>query len=394
MNKIIEKFKILLRNIHNTVFIALFYIFRIFKVQSNKIVFANFGGKGYGDNPKYIADEIIRQRLNYEMVWLIKDNKTKGFPKEIRTVKIGTIKACFELATAKMWIDNVRKSASVRKRKQQYYIQTWHGGNPIKKVEKDAESLLSADYVLAAKNDSKMANLFISNSIFTTERYRSSFWYNGKILECGSPRNDILMNSYNSHIKKRIKEELGIAFGTKILLYTPTFRADGNVEVYLQEYDNVLNALENKFGGKWISLVRLHPNISSKSRFSRLSQKTIDLSRYDDIQELMVVSDIMITDFSSTMFDFALTFKPVFQYVRDIAEYKRERDFVIDIFSLPFPIAQSDEELICNIEDFKEDQYVSSLSNWFASVGNCEYGTASYQVVERIKNTMRVRGEV
>ena len=114
------------------IFAKIFYL-DIFKIQNNKIVFDNFLGKGYGCNPKYIAEEIIKEQLDYELVWPVKDIKSE-MPQQIRKVKYGSIRALYELATAKVWIDNVRNYKGIDKKEQQFYIQKWHWSIGLKKV--------------------------------------------------------------------------------------------------------------------------------------------------------------------------------------------------------------------------------------------------------------------
>ena len=116
-------------------------IFRLLPVKKGRIVAENFFGKGYGDNPKYIYDELLINP-ELELVWLIKKNTDTEFPVGVNVVKRGTLKELYYLATAQVWIDNSRKHYGIRKRKGQMYIQTWHGGIALKKIEKDVENSL------------------------------------------------------------------------------------------------------------------------------------------------------------------------------------------------------------------------------------------------------------
>jgi len=204
-----------------------YYIFRIFPIQKNKIFFQNYNGKGYGDNSKYIAEELLRCGYDLILVWAVRRKYKGNIPKKIKTVPYISIRAIYECATAKIWIDNCRKQLFVRKREEQYYIQTWHGTINFKKVEKDVENKLLSFYVKHAKYDSTIADLFLSDSKFTSQLYRSSFWYNGEILECGTPREDILINQ-NQHLKEKVRKYFNISEKTKIILYAPTFRNNFN----------------------------------------------------------------------------------------------------------------------------------------------------------------------
>lgn len=362
------------------------------RVDSNKIVFCNFYGKGYGDNPKYITEYIIKEKENWKLVWIIdKKNINTPFPKEIKKVKYGTLRAMYELASAKIWIDNVRKDIYPFKKKNQYYIQTWHGGIALKKIEKDAENSLPPNYIKKAKKDSKMIDFMISNSEFCTNMYKRAFWYNGKIIEIGTPRNDVLLNkSIYDEIKKNVYEKLNIKKDTKIVLYAPTFRKDGGLEYYDLNFKLVIQALEKQTNESWICLLRLHPNISFKNLKLELDEKSvIDVSKYNDIYELMVSSNILITDYSSLMFEFSYMKKPVFLYANDVNEYIKDRGFYFDYLQLPYMVSKNNYELIENIKSFNYEEYENKLKLFINRIGLKEDGNASKNTVDIIKNIIK-----
>lgn len=361
------------------------YILWLFPIKKNKIVICNYNGKGYGDNGKYIVEQIIEQNLNFDIVWLLNKELMgkSSFPPQVRTVKHRSLRALYELATAQIWIDNCRKSFYPPKRKNQFYIQTWHGGIALKKVEKDVESKLSRTYVNIAKKDSEIANLFLSNSKFCTNLYRNAFWYCGDIIECGSPRNDVLLNN-NTRVKQKVRSYFNLNEEINILIYAPTFRADYGVNLYRMNFKKLIEILENSTNNEWCILVRLHPNISDKADFIEYDSKVINATDYDDMYELLATGDILITDYSSTMFEFSLMYKPVFLYAPDIEEYKKDRDFYFDIFSLPFPVAETEEQLYKLIESFDRETYTERLKNFFDELGIVEDGNAAKRVVELI----------
>lgn len=383
MKKIIETFKILLKYFKNLLIIFLYYICRIFPINNKKIVISSYYGKGYGDNAKYIVEEIIRQDLDWDIVWLC-NKSIDTMPKVVRKVKNNSISSIYEMVTAKVWIDNCRKPYFTRKRKGQFYIQTWHGGIALKQIEKDVAIKLGNDYIKKAKNDSKMADLFISNSKFCTDMYNSIFWYEGEVLECGSPRCDILINE-NESIKEKVNKYFGFKKNSHILIYAPTFRKNNNTEIYNIDFDQLIKVLENKFGGEWNILVRLHPNISSKDNFMKYNSKIKNSTNYDDMYELLLASDILITDYSSSMFEFSFTKKPVILYAPDIKLYKEERDFYFDIYSLPYPLSLNNEQLFNEIENFDINLYSSKLKEFILNLNVKENGSASYHVVNKIK---------
>ena len=154
-------------------------------IPRHSIVFSHFDGKAYGGNPAIICDEIIRKRLPYTLIWIVDSRYKTSLPKGVKYVPVKSLRQVIALARAKVWIDDCRKSSSFRKSASQYYIQTWHGGGPcLKKVEKDAENQLPPTYISDAKQDSSMANLFLSACEWRTNNYRHAFWYNGEINVC------------------------------------------------------------------------------------------------------------------------------------------------------------------------------------------------------------------
>ena len=364
---------------------CLFYICRIFPIKKNKIVFCNYVGKGYGCNPKYIAEEIIRRKGKWEMVWLT-DQVDNQFPPEIRIVKYESSKAIYELATARVWVDNQRKLTHYRKRKFQYFIETWHGGGgPMKKIGADnPRNFNNKPYMKTSKHMDKIADVMISNSKCCSEIYRSAFLYTGEILEYGYPRNDILVNGWQQ-IKPKINEFFKIPKGYKTVLYAPTYRNNRDLYHYYIESDKVLKALTTRFLGKWVLLIRLHPTMMKKASDINYGKQVMNASGYDDMQELLAGCDVLISDYSSVISEFAITGKPVFLFATDVKNYAVERDFYVDYYSLPFSISESNDKLVENILGFKEEDYSIKVSQYLTDVGMKEKGTASKSIVDLIE---------
>lgn len=364
-----------------------YYINWLHPIQNNKIVITSYYGKGYGDNGKYIVEELLRnnEKDKYDIVWVVSDLNF-DMPEGVRKVLIGSKEAIFEEATARIWIDNARKKATVRKRKGQYYIQTWHGDIAFKKIEKDAYSALSTDYARDAKNDSRLADLFVSGNEWMTRKYKSSFWYDGDVAECGYPRRDILYNG--GEMVEKIKQRMNIPFNTKILLYAPTFRkSKGKVDlsVYNLDWKGVLSVLAKRFGGEWVGLIRLHPNISAYSKSLNIPNYIIDVTSYPDMQELMLISDVCISDYSSSLFEFAVTKKPAFIFATDIELYKKDRDMYFTFEEIPFSVSESNEELISKILNFDEGKYHQEHFDFYhKKIGMYEEGNASKYIADLI----------
>lgn len=353
----------------------------VLPINKKRVLVSSYYGLGYGDNLKYVVEELLKNN-DLEIIWLVKNKEiSKTLPSKVKCVDINSFKSVYYLATSKVWIDNCRKPFILKKRKSQYYVQTWHGF-ALKKIEKDAENSLSKWYVKNAKKDSKCIDLIISDSKFMDNIYKNSFWYNGETQILGSPRNDIIIEP--KKVKEKVYNYFKLDNSVKTVLYAPTFRADGSLKAYNLDYDKLLKACKERYGEEFVALVRLHPNVINKSSDLTFTSKVINASTYPDMQELLSTVDIVISDYSSLMFDFALSFKPCFQFATDIEEYKKDRDFYFDLNSLPFPLATNNEELFNNIINFEKDSYYSGLKDFYDKVGMNLKGDASIKTAEII----------
>lgn len=362
-------------------------LFRIIPINNKKIVFCCYMGKGYGDNLKPICDELLNMKnSDLDIVWVLnKSNYNKTMPKGIRKVKYKSLKYLYELSTSKIWVDNSRKEFVPFKRKKQYYIQTWHAGLSLKKVEKDAELVLPGFYIRRAICDSKNADLFVSNSLWETKLYKKSFWYSGEILEEGIPRNDILINSKNHmKIKEEIYKKFNINSNKKVLLYAPTFRSDFSLKAYDLDFNEFLNYLNKTTKEDWILLLKLHPNISEKSFELNIPKNSIDVSNYGDLYELMISSDMLITDYSSLMFDYGYLNKPLFLYSSDVTDYLNDRGFYFDYYKLPFPVATNIKELISICNEYDKNNYMNRLKTFYNKIRLKESGSSAKKIANII----------
>ena len=154
--------------LHKTLIWFCWQIFSLCPVRKDKIVLSNFNGNGFGDNPRYIAEEILRQKLPYRLYW-VSERPDPAFPGQLFLVRPNTPAFVYHMSTASVWIDNTRKLYYFKKKKNQTYIQVWHGGPGLKKIEKDAGNSLSAEYIEYAKKDAEKMDLTISNCRWCTE---------------------------------------------------------------------------------------------------------------------------------------------------------------------------------------------------------------------------------
>ena len=367
-------------------------LYRALPVQKNKVVFTSFYGRGASDNPKAIVDELAKCPEKLDIVWLAKDPDHAGVPEGVRVVPYDTPAAIREMSTAKVWVDNCRKGAR-NKKKGQYYMQTWHGF-ALKRIERDVADKLNtpenAAYAEYAKRDSAQIDAIISNSTFMTKIYQESFWYDGPVLEYGSPRNDILVHP-SADAKKTIAKALHLSEDCRYIMYAPTFRADHSLDAYQLDYHRTCHACEQRFGGKWIMLVRLHPGIMQLAKDLTFDNEvTFDATAFDDMQLLLSACDAVITDYSSLMFDFALTRRPCFQFATDIDAYKTDRNFYFPIDETPFPLAKTNAEMVQHILDFDDAEYQKDWDAFYEKMGFCEDGQATQRCVQWILDKIKM----
>lgn len=359
----------------------LMYFFRIFRIDRKKAVFKSFRGIGCGDNPRAVYDEMRRVRPDYKYIWITQDlsDSVPG----AKMVKHGSIREIFELATARLWVDNKRKGCWASKRKGQLYIQTWHGGVCLKKIEKDAEENLPAYYIKSAIKDSQMADAMTSSSRWQNDQYRNAFWFKNTILEYGLPRADIFYHDQTT-IYDNVRKYYELPSDAKILLYAPTYRDDHRTDVFNIDYGIASSLFSEKFGGDWYVIVRLHPNIADKADVIEYDEKIINGTNYPIMNELVIACDFLITDYSSCMFDAMEAGKKVIIYAADIEQYIDDRGFYFDIRELPFPVAENNEELKTLINEFDTDDYLRKVFAFREQVGLFSDGHASERTVKYI----------
>lgn len=398
-----------------------FYLCRVLPIRKRKIVFCCIEGTtGYSCNPKYIAEELIRENEKtdaenrFELVWLVND-PTKRFPQEVKVVKNTLWHRAYELSTAHFWIDNSRKQLEVRKRKGQIYIQTWHAKLGFKPTCLDRGASFSKIAYLVSKHDSNMVDYWLSNSDWYDKTLPTGSLYNGKTLRTGSPRCDILVHAaedkeFKRNVKLQVCEKLHIRLDEQsvktdiddvhFMMYAPTFRGGSQgtnrtVEVgdHFPDYAILKDALEKRFGGKWIILLRLHPQLVARHMDGGVDgEYIVDASRVDDMYEILAGCDAFLTDYSSAAFDAAVMRIPVFLYADDYEEYEKERGKLLwDLRDekFPFILSMDNKTLRGNIRKFDEQEYQLKMVQMFHDTSMSETGNASQSVVQFMANYMR-----
>ena len=370
-------------------------LFHHLPIERNKIVFCTQQG-AYHCSPKYISEEIRRRRLPYDLVWVVNLNVLRyidSFPEGVRLVMRGTRDALRELATARIWVENERKCqevlAGLRKREGQVYIDTWHGSLGIKNTGQQRGDIRPKDLMLA-REDAQQVDFLISNATYTTNFYKDVFWGHGQVLEYGCPRNDIFFSMPTSEQREALCRKLGVTSQKKLLLYAPTWRRGGNDSCFNLDYAQVRSALSERFGGEWIILVRLHPFMLDKEELffpkGIAEGEIVNATNLPDMQELLVVADACITDYSSCVYDYLHTGRPAFIYAPDMAEYSAGRGLCYPLEETPFDLATNNETLVQCIRDFNFDTYAQRVQTFLRGKGCIEDGHATQRVVDLIEN--------
>lgn len=346
--------------------------FRLLPIE-NKVVITSHHGKQYNAEPKAISDYLCNNGFSDKIVWILPESVI--LPSNIKRVRSNSLKMMYELMTAKVWVDNGRKDFWIKKRKNQTYIQTWHGPVCIKYVEKDAEHTLTAAYIKNAIVDSKNADYIVAEDAWRKRNIQESFWYDGNILECFFYR--VKPENY-SDISRAVRKFYSVNDDTKLLFYAPTFREDNSFDYYISDYTALIQALTEKTNVKWKVIVRMHPNVSYKSNCLKYDENILNGTEYPNFDDLLIACDAYITDYSGGMFDAIRLYKPTFLYAPDFEHYKaNERGIYFKIEQLPAVLAQNMKELMDNIKNFNLDVYREKAKKLNDELGYYEKDAAS-----------------
>ena len=359
-------------------------IFYIIPVEKRKIVFVSWMGRQYACNPKYLFEYMYNLYADkYIYVWCLR-NKDK-LPHGFSNVKICgyfTFKYIYTMMTAKYIITNHAIEPYFPFRKNQNIIYTWHGGGAYKKVD-DVEIFRNRRWSRNIMRD--IRSKMITHVVSSCKRFTDSHcevWNipQSRFLPIGMPRNDVLFSD-NMNIKEKVYKQYNISNDKKIVLYAPTYRGDhksSKESEYIHKLDitGILKCLRDKYVKDFMFFFRTHYIIHDQYENTL---NIISASEYPDMQELLCAADILITDYSSSIWDFSFTYKPCFIYAPDLKQYQEEQGFYTPIEEWPFPLAETNEQLFDNIINFNENKYKQAIKKHHADLGSYENGTACEQ---------------
>ena len=359
-------------------------------IVENWVMFETFFGKNYSDSPKYIYEYLAQHNTkNFEFIWVL-NNNTKP-PYGAKVVKRFSKEYAYYLARSKYFVFNVRQPLWFVKREGQVFLETWHG-TPLKKLVFDQDEVTAASPLYKAQffRQKKEWDYLIAANPFSTKTFRSCFKFDNEMLEVGYPRNDLMYHPDKEKITLDLKKKMGIPLDKKTILYAPTWRDDEfyGAGQYKFTLKLDLQKMKEALSDEYVILLRTHHYIADNLDVTGVEDFAINLSKYDDITEIYLVSDICITDYSSVFFDFANLKRPVLFYTYDIEKYRDIlRGFYIDINKeVPGPLLYTSDEVIDaiqNIDKITED-YKERYDEFYERFCSVDDGNASKRTVERV----------
>lgn len=371
---------------------------KVLPLSQDVIVFESNVGRNYSGNARAIYEYMVQQGMDkkYRMVWSIEDTSTK-IPGRVIKVRRTRLKYLYYMAIAKVWVSDSRMPKWLRKREGNTYIQTWHG-TPLKKLALDMDVMSMGGSTDVQKyHDNFVANTstwdyLISQNAFSTETFRRCFAFHKEMLEIGYPRNDVLFKGNTPANVERLKKELGLPLDKKIILYAPTWRDDQYYQKSIYKFvsDMDYEQMKNRLGDEYVMIVKFHYLVKDTIDWSQYGEFIYEFNEHQDIAELYLVSDILITDYSSVMFDYSLLKRPMFFFAYDLENYKNNlRGFYFDFLATaPGPIVETTQELVDSIVNYNSEDWQDKYDAFSALYNHADDGQASKKVADVIEKKL------
>jgi len=357
--------------------------------RTDVVLFECDRGAHYGDAPRYLYERLAAREHGLQMVWA--DNTTTRLTDpRARKIRRHSPTYWWVASRARYWVNNQNFPAPMRKSPRTQFLMTWHG-TPLKRMQHDVEQMVGreGDYHKRAARLTSYWTVLLSASAYATKAFRSAFQFTGNVLEVGYPRNDVFSWPGADERAARVRGRLGLADDPrKVILYAPTFRDDERQGVHWKQRLEIdIAGLEERLSDRYVLVVRFHQLVRDAlpERF-RDSPFVVDASSYPDVQELMLASDVLVTDYSSLFFDFAALDRPMVFFAYDLPKYRDElRGFYLDYDSqVPGPIAQTNAELIATLDGLEGiwPAYGQRLLDFRRTYGPLDDGGASDRVLD------------
>ena len=378
-------------------------------VEENTILFTSFGGH-YSDNPKYISQAVHRLYPDKKIIWLVKPQYAADLPDYVTGVDIDSPEADHWRTTAGIVVDNVyggreyyltsdalprraqfRLEAFLKDKPAQKVFTTWHG-TPLKRMGRDQLGSVIRDFAC-------LNTTMVMGNRYTLDIMEHLTFGKIPMKLLGTPRNDILFQA--DQLQASLKQKLGLPADKKILLFAPTFRSDsantadtnihrsGLDQLEQMDAQKLFSALSSRFGGDWVMVCRFHYHVEAQVDWDVLEQKYpgrfLNGNLHDDMAEYLCCADALLTDASSSMYDYALTGRPCLLFFPDLGHYaSQERGFYTPIEDLPFPAAVQFPQLLDAIETFDQSAYDAAVQKMLTDYGFVDDADSSERIVKLI----------
>jgi CDP-glycerol glycerophosphotransferase len=364
-------------------------VLRRLPIRSRTVFFESHLGKQYGDNPRYLYEAMVDKALPYRYVWSYRKDPTR-FPDQAVRVLRDSWRYYYEIARAGYIVDNQGLPSVVVRRRGQRYVQTWHG-SPFKHMGFDEPKLAQApkkvrDRLQVAVN---RWDDFVVTSTWSEQVFRDAFRLKANTLRTGYPRNDRLVRGEDEARLTALRQKLDLPTDRKILLYAPTFRRYPKAFTIGNPKNTPrleLGAFDEAIGDEWFVVVRVHylDRITVRRRYLNVAR---NMSSYDDVTDLMLVADALLTDYSSVMFDFALTGKPMAFYTSDYELYRNTRGSYFELADeSPGPTVNDTSEIVEWLSSLEATQasYHERYQAFRARYGEFEDGNAAESIINQV----------
>ncbi|ASS72818.1 CDP-glycerol glycerophosphotransferase family protein [Bacillus atrophaeus] len=389
-----SKIKKMRNTIVKRVYKILFLLASKLPVKKRTIIFESFNGKQYSCNPRAMYEYMIEHFPEYKLIWSVNKTYSKPFDdKGIVYINRLSIKWLFAMARAQYWVINSRLPLWIPKPAHTTYIQTWHG-TPLKRLALDMDDVLmpgtnTAQYKKNFVKEASNWDYLISPNRYSSDIFSRAFQFDKKMLETGYPRNDILYHGNNENVINSLKKKLGIPLYKKVILYAPTWRDNKYYEKgrYKFDLDFDLELLEEALADEYVIILRMHYLVAENFDLEKYKGFVFDFSLYEDIRDLYLISDLLITDYSSVFFDFANLQRPMIFFVPDLEDYRDNlRGFYFDFENeAPGPLLKTTDEVIKQIELINTNsKEVASIASFYEKFCYLENGESAKKVIEEI----------
>lgn len=368
---------------------------RVIRINDRRIAFMT-NSFNYTCNPKYICEQLLESGEDYDIVWVTDSIKKKreSYPPDVKLVQIGTVKCFYYVYSARVWVSNgVDFSNYFKKKKGQVKIQTMHGSLGIKRLDNAVLARNKRGFFgrRVVRRESRDTDLVITNSLFEENVFRSVFWKNTPMKRLGHARTDILLHSTDlqrRYLRQRICTRYGIPQDRKIVLYGPTHRTGLTEDDLNLDFYALIDALQQRFGEKYVVLLRLHNRNAMKLKVSADGERVFNVTDYPDIQELMMITDVAITDYSSWIYDFVETHKYGFIYATDLERYNNLTGLYYKLEDTPFPVAYNNEQMMENVRNFDPERYEERVKAFLEDKQAVDDGHSAQRIMEEINRIL------